>query len=341
MRQSRSRTVLLASGLALVLTIASGGDASAQQPAGPAGSPTAQIVSEAKVHYERGTTLYNDGDFKLALIEFKRAYELAPNYKVLYNIGQVNLQLNNYAAALQALNDYLTQGAAEIPVKRRQQVEKDIAALNARTAHITVSTNVEGAEITIDDNAMGKSPLTAALVDAGTHRVSASKEGRVTASKTITLVPGDDSKLQLELPEVPVVPPAGPGQTVYLPGGGTSGPAPEQPPPPTSYVWVGWAGAGALAAGAVVTGVLAVGAKSDLNDMKGRPTTADELSSTRSRALSMAIVSDVFAVTAVAVGGVTLYFTLKKKAEPRAAAAGTTALRVDVGPRSVSLGGQF
>src|ERR1043165_5818761 len=64
-------------------------------------------VKEAGKHFQRGVTLYNEADYRAALVEFKRAYEIAPNSAVLYNIGQTYYQLQNYAAALVALGRYL------------------------------------------------------------------------------------------------------------------------------------------------------------------------------------------------------------------------------------------
>jgi hypothetical protein len=84
---------------------APGGGAGGPSSTGGA-TPTKQQLQEARAHYMRGVQLYNDGDFKLALIEFTRSYDLAPTYKILYNIGEVNLQLNNYASSLDALERY-------------------------------------------------------------------------------------------------------------------------------------------------------------------------------------------------------------------------------------------
>lgn len=44
---------------------------------------------EARVHYAQGVDLYKDGKFEQASIAFERAYEIAPSYKILWNIGQV------------------------------------------------------------------------------------------------------------------------------------------------------------------------------------------------------------------------------------------------------------
>jgi hypothetical protein len=302
-------------------------------------------LKEAKVHYERGTALYNDFEFKLALIEFKRAYELAPNYRILYNIGQVNLQLNNYADALTSLERYLNEGGKEIPAKRKEQVQKDIVALKARTAHISVTVHgAEGAEVSIDDNALGAAPISKQLVDAGVHRIAISKEGYQPASKSVTLVGGDDTNVELELVPVPVQP-APDTRTVYIqqPDGSVRAvPQLPPPPPPPSYVWLGWVATGVFAAGAVTTGVLSLSAKSDLEDERAGRTSPDALDSARSKAQTLGIVTDVLIGASVVAAGATLYFTLKKSKTPTTGSTDSgTALRVGVGPGALRLGGSF
>ena len=73
----------------------------------------------ARSHFEHGVELYREGDFRAALIEFQRAYEASPNYKVLYNLGQTNLELQDYAGALKALRGYLEGGGGAVPAARR------------------------------------------------------------------------------------------------------------------------------------------------------------------------------------------------------------------------------
>ena len=75
--------------------------------AATAAGPSPEVVTEAKSRFDRGLELYNEGEYPLALIEFTRAYELVPNYRVLYNIGQVGIQLGQYANARRALEEAL------------------------------------------------------------------------------------------------------------------------------------------------------------------------------------------------------------------------------------------
>ncbi len=128
-----------------------------------------EVVQEARRRFDRGIRLYQEGDFALALIEFERAYELVANYRVLYNIGQVSIQLRRYAKAREALEQYLAEGGAEVEGARLEEVQADIDMLKPRTAKLLVTTNAPKAKVSLDGDIRGALPLAnSVLVDAAT-----------------------------------------------------------------------------------------------------------------------------------------------------------------------------
>src|SRR5438105_2983977 len=86
----------------------------AATPAGAQPSP----VDQAKAHFKNGTDLYDENNFRGALVEFQRAYELAPSYKILFNIGQVDMELQDYAGAMTAYARYLREGGPDVSADR-------------------------------------------------------------------------------------------------------------------------------------------------------------------------------------------------------------------------------
>src|SRR3954465_9847176 len=92
-------------------------------------TPTAASVEEARQHYKRGVDLYGEANYTAALIEFRRAYEIAPNFSVLYNIGQIHYQLHDYADSLRTFQAYLSEGGNKVPSARRTEVEREVAYL--------------------------------------------------------------------------------------------------------------------------------------------------------------------------------------------------------------------
>src|SRR5262249_8070481 len=155
-------------------------------------------------HFTRGVKLYEEEDYRAALIEFKRAYELAPNAAVLYNIGQSHYQLREYVNALRTLESYMKQAGEQIPKDKAAQIEREVEELRGRVAHVTLAVNVEGADVTLDDVPLGKTPLPEGqLMGAGRHTLAASRSGYRPVSKVVDIAGGDTLTIKLELTAEP------------------------------------------------------------------------------------------------------------------------------------------
>ena len=333
--------------------------------------PTKAEQAEAGSRFKRGTELFDEGDYQAALIEFRRAYKIAPNYAVLYNIGQVYYQLQDYANALGAFQRYLADGDKNIAASRKRDVQKEIQKLQYRVANLDITVNVPDADISVDDVTVGKSPLSKpVMVNPGRHQIAISKVGYTSTSKSVEVAGTDAPKLTFELTEQPKAtppptsvepPPQGNGPTAKPdvvspppppPGGGGD----VTPPPPArrSVPWVGWAVTGGLAVGAGVCGTIAL---INSNDLKTRLVTPQAsrapLEADAKNAKTFALVTDILTGAAVVAGGVSLVFTVlatsdaksqNKPAEPKAARRELRAVsdvRLGVGPAGVSLGGAF
>jgi hypothetical protein len=321
-------------------------------PAAPAlaQQPTKAQQQEAATRFKKGLELFKEGDYQAALIEFRRANELAPNYNVLYNIGQVYFQLQDYPGALHALERYLAEGGNAINASRRADVLKDIEKLKARVANIEISSAVADAEVTIDDVVVGKTPLAKpVMVSAGRHKVTISKSGFTPASKVVEIASAEKQAVQLDPVEqksaTPVVVQPPPPVVVQPPPPAQTAPPEPPPPPPSKPVPVaGIVVTSVLTVGAVVTGVLSLSAKSALQDEVKSPTaTRDSLDSAHSKLTGLALATDILAGSAIVAGGVTLIVGLTggpaKKDEQKPAS--LPKVRVGVGPGSVSLLGSF
>ncbi len=264
-------------------------------------------TQEARVHHRRGLELYDEGDYRLALVELERAYTLSGSYKVLFNIGQVHYQLTSYAKARRAFEQYLALGGDRIAPERRAAVERDLVTLRARTATLTVRATPAAAEVTIDDASAGRAPIESAVVDAGTVRVRAAAPGFTPVVREITLASGDVETMSIALERTT------PEIVVTQPSAGISGAAVAS-----------WIVTGVLATSALGTGFAASSAASDydrdrLTPIAGSPTEARaELERERTRVTGLALATDVLAVSALVAGGVSLYLTLRepKRASP-------------------------
>ena len=296
-------------------------------------------MKEARVRYDRGKALYNNAEYEQALIEFERAYELAPAYRILYNIGQAAVVLQKYPKAIKAFEGYLAGGKTKVSAKRRKAVEKEIASLYSRVAYISVTSNVEGVEVLIDDDAVGTTPIAEpVMVNAGRHVIIGRKTGHAEDRESVTLAGKEKTAVKLEL-------------ELFKTGGPVTVITPGQPPPPTpatpapqpppqvdkpSYVWIGWVVTGAFTAGAIATGIAAIAASSELTDLREtRGTTKEELDEQQSTGQALALSADVLAAAAIVTGGVTLYFTIA------GSGSGDEGLDAAISPTSIGLSGRF
>lgn len=296
-----ARTLLAVTVLATVLVTVPAREAAAQA------KPTQEAMEEARTRYERGNELYNDGAYEQALLEFERAYALAPAYRILFNIAQVAVLLRDYPKAIRAYEQFLKDGGQRIPADRRKTVETELQSLRGRVGHITIKVNVEDAEVLVDDLVVGRSPLKEpVMVNAGRHSVAARKRGLNQDSESVVLAGTDNVDVELELTEPTALTPAVP----------TPQPGKEEPDKPTgpekeSYVWVGWVVTGTLAAGAVATGIATYYSSKKLGDLRETPNvTRDELDDQQQQARALGITADVLIASAIVAGGVTLYFTI-------------------------------
>jgi tetratricopeptide (TPR) repeat protein len=89
--------------------------------------------AEARRHYDRALRAYNLQEFKIALDEFRGAYNEKPDPAFLFNIGQSQRQLGMYEAAAKSYRAYLAQSpnAANRSEVERLAQQMDEAAKEA------------------------------------------------------------------------------------------------------------------------------------------------------------------------------------------------------------------
>jgi tetratricopeptide (TPR) repeat protein len=306
-------------------------DAVAAPPDAPANDPKA--VDEARQRFQKGVQLFKEYSFEAALAEFRKAYQLAPSYRVLYNIAQVHYELKNYVDALKAFRQYLNEGAGDIAPDRRTQVEAEVRKLEGRVGYIEVIANVEAAQVAIDDVPVGILPIKAPiLVNPGVRRVSVTKPGFGTTARNVTIAGGDHAQVQLELNEAVASRPA------RDESGKKASPRFEpRPERPRTAMWISLAATGAFTAGAGVFALLAQDAKRDFeHQLDVYPTTKADIDEARSSMVRNAAITDGLAAAAVVSGGLTLFFALSSGGSRDAPAAAKAGPRVAVSP---ALGG--
>jgi tetratricopeptide (TPR) repeat protein len=173
----------------------------------------ADATAAAREHFQKGLAAYADERFAEAADEFDQAYKLSPAFKLLYNIGQVDVALGRSVEAVDAFDRYLKQVAAEI--------EKQLA----RIGTISIRTFPDGAEIRVDGGLRGRTPLANALrLNAGRHTLEAVLSGYAAQSREIDVVGKGDNAIEMTLEALAVPAP--------LPAAASPSPEPAPAPPP-------------------------------------------------------------------------------------------------------------
>jgi hypothetical protein len=301
-------------------TAAASGTSAALTSAPPPGPPSAAQVADAQARFRRALELHDEGNLDAARTELRRAYEIAPNYKVLFNLGQVEFELLDYPSALATFEKYLSEGGDRVPKDRRAQVESDIEKLRGRVGSIEIAVNIPGSLIAVDDVTVGTTPLLRPIVvSAGRRRITVSHSGYTSESRLVDVAGADHGTMSFELvdatrtatPPVPVV-----VETA------APAPAPAETPPPApetnrrSVPWVGWVATALFATGAGITGGLALQRSQLLASERVRyGADSSELERIEKEATNFAVASDIFAGAAVFSGVISLYLTLSPSGE--------------------------
>jgi tetratricopeptide (TPR) repeat protein len=282
-------------------------------------SPT----EEAGKHFGRGVSLYDEADYRAALVEFRRAYEIAPNAVVLYNIGETYYQLQNYASALTALERYLAESPAT--AEHRAEVQKTLEILRSRVGKVAITTNVPGCEVTVDDEFVGKTPLAQPVpVSIGRRKITAMRSGLPPDTRFVEVAAGDTAAITLTLEEP---------KAIEAP---VSKPLPDvaEEPPGSSHATTAWIVTGALGAAGIGMGIATYVESKHLQDARNTfGVTHDELQSKATRVTTFGIIGDSLGVAALIAGGFALKFTLSSSSTHEVHAALT--------PTGVVVGGTF
>jgi hypothetical protein len=320
----RTRASVLVLYLALFLAPA----ASAQE--------AGNAAHQASAHFQRGVALYGEADYRAALVEFRRAYTIAPNAGVLYNIGETQYQLQDYAGALTTFERYVAESGTGDG--HRAEVENNLEVLRARVGHVAVSTVPAGADVSVDDQPAGRTPLDhALLVSIGHRKLVATLAGRPAVTRYVDVAAGDSLAVTLPLP-APEPPPS--VALHALP----NVPALDEPAPShggSTWRTVGWGTTLLMAGGAVTFGILASRESMTLASERGSyPASGATLDHEASITRTDSILADSLTAGAVLVGGVTLVSALLSRSATPTRGSGD-APHVVLGPGSARIEGTF
>jgi tetratricopeptide (TPR) repeat protein len=255
---------------------------------------------QARAHFRLGRAHYDNGAFEEAATEFEAAYRISQRPALLYNIYLANRDANDTRRAATALRSYLE---LEKNIENRVQLAARLAAMERNLA---------------EQAAPATGSVTAQPSPAMAEPAATAHESGLPVEPQAAPVAQTPAPVQPQVAVPPTAATENPGGGVpklaHRPSDATHG---SRQPWPIALMVLG----GALVAGSVVTGVLALGKRSTLTDADQeckRLGNCDALSAvrfkqledTRSSGNTLAVVTDVllFGGIAAAATGAVLFW---------------------------------
>jgi len=210
--------------------------AASAQPA-----PTPEEVQQAQVRWNEGKTYFDAGNFEAARVAFKQAYTVFPHAAFLQNLGEAELRSGRNVEAARHFTAFLRSSSSGSPAQR-ELAKKSLARAAERLGSIIVSANIDDAEIRVDDELVGRSPLGSFpwYVEPGRHLVTARKDGYLDGAERIDVAVGPPRAVHVRVQRVvsgtseaprEEAKPVAAAAVASKPAGTEETPPPKAPPP--------------------------------------------------------------------------------------------------------------
>jgi tetratricopeptide (TPR) repeat protein len=169
-------------------------------PASAQPAPTPEEVQQAQARWNEGKAFFDAGNFEAARVAFRLAYTIFPHSAFLQNLGEAELRTGRYVEAARHLAEFLRASSAG-SLAQRELAKRSIQKASERLGAILVETNVNDAEIRVDDDVVGRSPIGSMswYVEPGPHVVVVRKDG-LEGSKQVDIPMGPPKSVYVRVP---------------------------------------------------------------------------------------------------------------------------------------------
>jgi hypothetical protein len=272
-------------------------------------------TSRADSLFREGRALFSAGRMSEACKKFEESQALDPSPGTLLNLGACHREQGDLLRSMADFRLAIELASTHPDETRRaawsEAAEKELQALEPRIPTLKVRSTTSGQISVSLDGALLAEPFppSGTLVNPGRHRVEARAPGRVPWGLDVRVV--EAQVLEIVVPELSAAPSAAtPSAAGAEPGVSSQNVAP----------YVAFGISGALLGGGVVTGLLARSAESELEEQctepdparSGRVLCDPSLESTRDRARTLGVVTDVLWAGSLVSAGVGVFLLLNE-----------------------------
>jgi hypothetical protein len=173
----------------------------AQSDAGPPRrtAPLAESLwGPAREAYEAATALVHQGDAAGALSKYSEAYTTSNDPRLLFDMAVCERDLHHFARMQGLLQRYSREAEGTLSPEERADIEAALAAIHALVGTVKLAVSEPGADVTVDGEAAGTTPLPAPFtVDAGRHVLRVRKQGFDLVEQVIEVPGGNEATVAI------------------------------------------------------------------------------------------------------------------------------------------------
>lgn len=226
--------------------------------------PKKPLTPAAKV-YAEGKQMFKAKDYVGALEAFEKAHELRPHFLVQCNIARCFERLGKMVQAAEHYRRCLTDGAGK--TRQAGKIKRALKQVEGRVTWIEVESPGGGGTVYVNGQEMGPTGMPIS-VNPGTAVVEVRRKGATPAQTKIKARGGKTIKLTLIPKAIAAArPPPGSDKPDKPPGRPVE---PERKGLSQAWFWIGAAVTAALTLAYVITGVQALGLKSEYEESPTR-----------------------------------------------------------------------
>ena len=153
---------------------------------------------------DAGVALREQGRDDLALLDFQKAYALAPTSHALAQIGLAEQALGIWLKAEQDVDEALKDTSDPWIEKNRTALAAALATIQTHLGTLEIRCDAQGAEVFVDGGSRGKlDPGSSIRVEAGTREVQVRAPGKYASSRSVIVPPGGVARETIALETIP------------------------------------------------------------------------------------------------------------------------------------------
>lgn len=174
------------------------GDRGPEQQAAPAPAGAEERTgaddddpSAYRRHMDNGIKLFEEENYRAAIVEFAAAYQAKPKASPLVNIALSQKALRDYPKAIEALERAIEQHADTLEPEHLRAAKREVAQLRQLLAYVTVRVEPADATVWIDGQRLPAGRVGKPLaLGPGPHDLVAKLAGYAPAERQVTLTSG-------------------------------------------------------------------------------------------------------------------------------------------------------